>query len=123
MAQINIQLGEMFGQAILDFCEEHNIDINMLDLMGSHGFKIIFIGERAIISGMTWITTVTEFRTCEQAVGRQGATLVALLDDILLHHPTKWQKYQNIGGIANVCFIPPDSEGGIHKMIDWDCGH
>lgn len=37
MAQINIQLGEMFGQAILDFCEEHNIDINMLDLMGSHG--------------------------------------------------------------------------------------
>lgn len=28
-----------------------------------------------------------------------------------------------LGGIANVCFIPPDSEVGIHKMIDWDCGH
>lgn len=37
MAQLNIQLGEMFGQSISDFCEEYNIDINMLDLMGSHG--------------------------------------------------------------------------------------
>ena len=47
---------------------------------------------------------------------------MALLDGILLHHPTKWQICQKVGGVANVCFIPPDCEGEVHRMIDWDCG-
>ena len=101
MAQFNVQLGEMFGQAVHDFCAKYKVDINSIDLVGSHGQTIWLVsipkeeetrssftlGEGAIMSGMTGITTVTEFRTCEQAVGRQGAPLVALVDEILLHHP------------------------------------
>lgn len=29
---------------------------------------------------------------------------------------------QNIRGIANLCLIPPASEGGVDAMVDWDCG-
>ncbi|KIW15104.1 hypothetical protein PV08_07891 [Exophiala spinifera] len=136
MSQLNVQLGIMFGDAVKTFCTKHDIPIESIDLIGSHGQTIwllsmpkdgetrsaFCLGEGTVISGITGITTVTDFRMAEQAVGRQGAPLVALIDGLLLHHPTKWRICQNIGGIANLCVIPPDSKGGVDAMVDWDCG-
>ncbi|KAK4687597.1 hypothetical protein P7C73_g2512, partial [Tremellales sp. Uapishka_1] len=136
MSQLNVDLGKMFGQAVDTFCEKHDIPISDIDLIGSHGQTIwllsrpkegetrsaFCLGEGTVMSGMTGITTVTDFRMAEQAVGRQGAPLVALIDGLLLHHPTKWRICQNIGGIANLCVIPPDNLGGVQAMVDWDCG-
>ncbi|KAK3703637.1 hypothetical protein LTR37_014333 [Vermiconidia calcicola] len=136
MTQLNVQLGTMFADAVEEFCYKHEIEMQSIDLIGSHGQTIWLLtlpkegetrsasclGDGTIISGRTGITTVTDFRQAEQAVGRQGAPLVALIDGLLLRHPTKTRLCQNIGGIANLCFIPPDSEGGVDAMIDWDCG-
>lgn len=136
MSQLNVQLGVMFGDAIKEFCEKYEVALDSIDLIGSHGQTIwllslpkegetqsaFCLGEGTVISSMTGITTVTDFRMAEQAVGRQGAPLVALIDGLLLHHPTKMRVCQNIGGIANLCFIPPDNEGGVDAMVDWDCG-
>ncbi|KAH7150582.1 hypothetical protein DER46DRAFT_703239 [Fusarium sp. MPI-SDFR-AT-0072] len=136
MSQLNVQLGQMFGDAVKEFCDKHDIAMDSIDLIGSHGQTIwllsmpeegetrsaFCLGEGTVISAITGITTVTDFRMAEQAVGRQGAPLVALIDGLLLHHPTKWRVCQNIGGIANLCVIPPDSEGGVDAMVDWDCG-
>lgn len=137
----------MFGEAVKDFCAKHHVNVTDIDLIGSHGQTVWLLtrpkegeirsaaclGEGTVIvscerkcltkqSGMTGITAVTDFRMAEQAVGRQGAPLVALIDGLLLRHPTKWRICQNIGGIANLCFIPPDTLGGIDQMVDWDCG-
>ena len=136
MSQLNVDLGTMFGQAVIDFCAKHDIDRDDIDLIGSHGQTIwllskpqegetrsaFCLGEGTVMSAMTGITTVTDFRMAEQAVGRQGAPLVALIDGLLLRHPTKWRLCQNIGGIANLCVIPPDDHGGVDTMVDWDCG-
>jgi 1,6-anhydro-N-acetylmuramate kinase len=136
MSQLNVQLGQMFSEAFHTFCEKHNVQSSSVDLIGSHGQTIwllsmpkegetrsaFCLGEGTIMSSLTGITTVTDFRQAEQAVGRQGAPLVALIDGLLLRHPTKARLCQNIGGIANLCFIPPDSKGGVDSMVDWDCG-
>ena len=136
MSQLNVQLGEMFAEAAIEFCRKHSIELHSIDLIGSHGQTIwllsmpkegetrsaFCLGEGTIISAVTGITTVTDFRQAEQSVGRQGAPLVALIDGLLLRHPTKMRLCQNIGGIANFCLIPPDSQGGVDAMVDWDCG-
>ncbi len=80
------------------------------------------LGEGAVISAKTGVTTVSDYRTAEQAVGRQGAPLFAYLVGLLLHHPTRLQICITIGGITTVCFVPPDNRGGIDAMYDWDTG-
>ncbi|KAK0613676.1 hypothetical protein B0T14DRAFT_606130 [Immersiella caudata] len=136
MSQLNIQLGQMFADAVHEFCATHHVATDSIDLIGSHGQTIwllsmpqagetrsaFCLGEGTIMSAQTGITTVTDFRQAEQSVGRQGAPLVALIDGLLLRHPTKTHLCQNIGGIANLCLIPADANGGVDATVDWDCG-
>lgn len=119
----NFVLGEVFADAVVKLCRTSGISLSSIDLIGSHGQTIyhnprgkhygrrmvrstLQIGEPSVIAQRTGITTVADFRPRDMAAGGEGAPLVPYADYILFAHNRLSRAVQNIGGIANVTFLP-----------------
>ncbi|MEP6754765.1 MAG: anhydro-N-acetylmuramic acid kinase [Chthonomonadales bacterium] len=120
---LNPIIGELFGEAALSLCKVAGCDINDVDAIGSHGQTIwhqpvaipiggvagrgtLQIGSAAVISAITGQPVVSDFRSADMAVGGQGAPLVPYADWKLFGHPVEDRLMLNIGGIANVTWLP-----------------
>ena len=119
----NFVLGEVFADAIIKLCRKSGIPLSSIDLVGSHGQTIyhnprgkrysrttirstLQIGEPSVIAQRTGITTVADFRPRDMSAGGEGAPLVPYADYFLFGHNRLSRAVQNIGGIANVTFLP-----------------
>ncbi|MGH2389923.1 MAG: anhydro-N-acetylmuramic acid kinase, partial [Chloroflexota bacterium] len=89
-------------------------------LAGFRAFSTQQLGHPAVIAERTGITVVSDFRTRDIAAGGRGAPLAPMLDYLLYSLPNHPRVLLNLGGIANVTFLP--GSGDPSAVIGFDTG-
>jgi anhydro-N-acetylmuramic acid kinase len=104
---LHTNYGRFLGNESLRFIHEISFQP---DLIASHGHTVFHqpekgftfqIGSGADIAAITGITTVSDFRTGDVALGGQGAPLVPIGDKLLF---SQFDYCLNLGGFANISF-------------------
>lgn len=120
ICEINVLLGEAFAAAARAVAQQAGVSLGQVGLIASHGQTVyhqiapgtvrstLQIGSPAVIAERTGCTVAADFRPRDMAVSGEGAPLVPYLDRLLFADNRKYRALQNIGGIGNVTYLPPN---------------
>jgi anhydro-N-acetylmuramic acid kinase len=147
ICHLDFVLGELFAQAANRLIADAGMKNDDIDLIAAAGQTIwhrprpttepstadlpwldepittrstLAIGQAAVIAERTGIITMGDLRVRDVAAGGHGAPLVAYFDWGQLRHPKLARAMQNIGGIANVTYIPPNAT--LDQVVAFDTG-
>jgi anhydro-N-acetylmuramic acid kinase len=74
----------------------------------------------ALVAAETGCAVVNDFRRADCAAGGQGAPLVPFADHVLFTDPLRHRVLLNLGGIANITYLP--AAGSIDSLLAFDTG-
>lgn len=131
---LDVSLAKQFAQAIEQFIVKEKIDRTAIIAIGNHGQTIrhrptatvdilspftLQISCNQTLATLTGIRVIGDFRTKDMVLGGQGAPLVPAFHNALFPNEPQDVFVVNIGGIANVTFLPVDKT---HSILGFDTG-
>jgi len=132
MGMLDVELGHHFAQTTNQLLATAGAAPSDVIAIGSHGQTIrhrppasceyaftLQIGDPNTIAELTGITTVADFRRRDMAVGGQGAPLVPAFHRALFHSDKSNRAIVNIGGMANITWLPQDNQ---QNVVGFDTG-
>src|SRR5690606_30174288 len=137
ICRLNFLVSHIYVDAVKNLCKKTKISIDKIDLIGTHGQTIhhlpakenfygykfastLQIGDLSVISNLTGIPTIGDFRSADVALGGQGAPLVPYFDYIMFHSYKKNRALLNIGGISNFTIL--NKNGNAEDVLAFDTG-
>lgn len=114
------------AQGIHSLLEQQQLKPERIRAIGSHGQTIrhepargftVQIGNPALLTELTGITVVSDFRSRDVAAGGQGAPLVPAFHEALFEQRAGQRAVLNVGGFSNLSLIEHDK-----PVAGFDCG-
>lgn len=115
LAELDVLLGERFAEAALAVAKAGSVPFDRIDAVASHGQTVahhpelrasLQIGDPSRIAEHTGCTTIADFRSRDLAAGGEGAPLAPFFHFHALGNPAEARVVLNLGGIANLTWIP-----------------
>ena len=117
------QLAKLYAEAVNALLDQQHLKPEQIVAIGCHGQTIrhkpivnhdvgftLQIGNAALLAELTQITVVSDFRSRDIAAGGQGAPLVPAFHQAVFSHPETSRAIINIGGIANITYLPKTTD-------------
>ena len=114
LALLHVALGERFAGAVLQLLAEARVAPRDVAFVACHGQTVwhepgratLQLGDPAVLAERVGVRVVSDFRARDVAAGGQGAPLVPLADVMLFGDPERGRLLLNLGGMANVTWVP-----------------
>jgi anhydro-N-acetylmuramic acid kinase len=134
LMRLDAALGERFAAAVFELLAEAKVDRERVDAIGSHGQTVrhlprhkgsgqaltLQLGSAALLAERSGLVVVSDFRTRDTAAGGEGAPLVPLADWWLFRSESESRALLNLGGMANVTWLPRG--GTLSAVLAFDTG-
>lgn len=115
LASLDVELGERFARAARRVAQSAGVELGEVAAIASHGQTVahhperratLQIGDPSVIAERTGCTVVADFRARDVAAGGEGAPLAPFFHYAALGDAGEQRLVLNLGGIANVTWIP-----------------
>ncbi len=119
-------LSRIYAAAVADVLAQASLQPSTVRAVGCHGQTVrhrpdagytIQLGNAALLAELCGARVVADFRSRDIAAGGQGAPLVPVFHAAVFHSGTENRAVLNLGGIANLSWLPASGE-----VIGFDCG-
>ena len=126
IGELDTRLGEMYAGAIERFISQKRIDKKQITAIGLHGQTLwhepnsthpfsMQLGNPNVITALTGVSVVSDFRRKDMALGGQGAPFAPAFHQYLFSRLKAKIAVVNIGGMANLSILG-------ERLIGYDTG-